>query len=510
MQSIENALKEARAVANAQIHRTHFVPTEHDARVIREKAQALRDLQKNIDKEIEKLLTQKRVILAQLPAHDALLSVWRRLPPEILSEIFTLALPDDWDDEPAGRRVLNFACVCAMWRSVALNTPSLWTSLWFGAEGNPLAGCEDRLAVELARTGQAPLKLTVDMELDASVGGAERIAKVARNWSDRAWTTLCAQAHRWEEVALICQPLHAYAALAHHELPVLRRLFISMDAGASHVNFPVDVFARAENLTSFTVQYLAPPRRVILPRSWALTELSIVCGDPLVGIYDPPLAPFLDAIAACSSTLRYFELFAEDLGSVPDGPPIVFPVLERLLLQRNAISFCRNMSTPCLGDAVLDGLDLAVLDSFMILLRQSSECKSLHRLALKEVEDMKPSAFVACMQAIPHLTELELYHLEGSVIDETSPLSVAMLATLSRDSGVEGALTLLPNLERLRLDFNRGLIGDEDEHEDADELRKAVYSIPMSRKHQRTVDGQVLASLEGFTIGINPMGLHYP
>ncbi|KAL1668748.1 hypothetical protein GGF50DRAFT_85864 [Schizophyllum commune] len=509
MQSTEKVLNEARAVANAQIHRTPFVPTEHDARVIRDKAQVLRDLEKDIDEKMEILLTQKCAIVAQLPAHEALLSVWRRLPPEILSEIFCLALPDDWDNEPAGRRVLNFACVCAMWRSVALNTPSLWTALRFGAGWNPLAGCEDRLAMELARTGQAPLKLSVDMEVDASWFGAERIAQVAQNWSNQAWTTLCAQAHRWQDAALSCLPLHAYAALAQHEFPTLRRLTISLDEDNSQIDFPVDVFTRAENLAIFTAQYLATPRRVLLPTSWGLTVLSISCGDRMVGIHRPPLEPFLNAIAACSSTLRCFKLFADELGPIPDGPPFVFPVLERLVLQSGAIFFCRHMSTPHLEDAALEGVwdsDLAVLDNFMTLLRQSSGCKSLRRLALKEVENMKPSAFVACMQAIPHLTKLEIYHFEGVDMNPTSPLSLAMLATLSRDSGVEGALTLLTNLEGLRLDFTGNLEGNEDE----DELRKAVYDILVSRKDRRTIDDQVLVSLEQLTISDNPKGLDFP
>ena len=119
---------------------------------------------------------------------------------------------------------------------------------------------------------------------------------------------------------------------------------------------------------------------------------------------------------------------------------------------------------------------------------------------------MQPSAFVACMQAIPHLTKLEIYHFEGVDMDPTSPLSRAMLATLSRDSGVEGALTLLPNLEGLRLDFTGNLEGNEDE----DELRKAVYDILVSRKDRRTIDDQVLASLEQLTISDDPKGLDFP
>ena len=164
----------------------------------------------------------------------------------------------------------------------------------------------------------------MDLESDASVAGAERIAEVAQNWSDQAWTTLCAQAYRWENAALSCLPVHAYAALAQHEFPALRRLTISLDEG-SQIDFPVDVFSRAGNLIALTAQYLVTPRRVLLPTSWALTVLFISCGDRSVGIHRPPLGPFLDAIAACSSTLRCFKLLADELGPAPDGPPVRFP-----------------------------------------------------------------------------------------------------------------------------------------------------------------------------------------
>ena len=108
------------------------------------------------------------------------------------------------------------------------------------------------------------------------------------------------------------------------------RLRRFLDADATYddypeIDFPVDVFTRAENLIAFTAQYLVTPRRVLLPTSWALTVLFISCGDRSVGIHRPPLGPFLDAIAACSSTLRCFKLLADELGPAPDGPPVRFP-----------------------------------------------------------------------------------------------------------------------------------------------------------------------------------------
>ncbi|KAL1682326.1 hypothetical protein EV122DRAFT_203764 [Schizophyllum commune] len=499
MHPLENALKEARAVANGQIHRTSFVPTEEDAHLIRLKAQTLRNLDNEIVKNIQYLFNQRRAIHMQLQAHVSLLSARRRLPLELLSEIFLLAVPDDWEEQPAGRRVLNFACVCALWRSLALSTPRLWTTLRFIADVNPLVGYADRVAMELARTGQASLNLSVNMTPDLSVSGIDaRIADVAGNWSDAMWEALCAQSHRWDQVSLHSIPSHAYAHLTHRPFPILRSLSISLDEVDAEVDFPLDAFANAHGITALEVQCISALPQVVLPASWNLTELSVSCGDPEM-IHMPPLEPFLDAIAACSSSLRSLTVHGYNFQAAASGDsPIIYPVLESLHLQKRAIALCRTMNAPHLEDVTLEGflyVGLQILDNLQALLGQSSGCQSLRRLALLEDLETDPASFVACMQRIPQLKELELSHIPGLDIDTDSPLRVAILETLSRDSEVDGANTLLPNLEHLHLDF-AGMLNDAD---DEPELRQAVSEIYISRECRRIVDGQILPPLEWMT-----------
>ncbi|KAJ7926208.1 hypothetical protein B0H13DRAFT_1561228, partial [Mycena leptocephala] len=54
----------------------------------------------------------------------------RRLPPELLCEIFASCLPSFRDSrrEPcvAERALLEISQVCATWRSLILGTPGLW------------------------------------------------------------------------------------------------------------------------------------------------------------------------------------------------------------------------------------------------------------------------------------------------------------------------------------------------------------------------------------------------
>ena len=81
--------------------------------------------------------------------HTDLLSAVRRLPVELLSEIFTLSLPDDWKYKIYDfRRAVNLpASISRYWRTVALSTPKLWNSISFRL-GNKTTQAD----VDLART----------------------------------------------------------------------------------------------------------------------------------------------------------------------------------------------------------------------------------------------------------------------------------------------------------------------------------------------------------------------
>ncbi|KAL1657858.1 hypothetical protein GGF50DRAFT_38425, partial [Schizophyllum commune] len=59
----------------------------------------------------------------------SLLSPIQCLPPELLSRIFLLAVPDIWYRAPSGGMTLPFASVCSRWRAVALSMPQLWSSI---------------------------------------------------------------------------------------------------------------------------------------------------------------------------------------------------------------------------------------------------------------------------------------------------------------------------------------------------------------------------------------------
>ncbi|KAI5896793.1 uncharacterized protein SCHCODRAFT_02615840 [Schizophyllum commune H4-8] len=506
MQSVEAALNDARAIANARLHRTPFVPADQDSVIMRDMAQKLRDLGDEIDVQIQKLKGQRSAVNAQLEMHDALLSPHRRLPPEIWSEIFFLALPDDWEHRSASRRVLHSARVCVMWRSIALSTPRLWTTLVFDTTKSPLAKHVNSVAQVLDRTAQASLDLTVSMAIPFTSS-----ARPQKYWSNDAWSILCSQSHRWSRLSLDSIPFEAYLSLASHSFPLLRSLSIALDHCDDNdpaAEVPLDVFRNAQGVQALHVRYYTEPPTLVLPPSWTITEFTITCGDYPGDGKEPSVQPCMGALVACSGTLRKLTISADCVGTLPNSL-MTFPVLENLRLDGDDVSVCSAISAPRLRVVTLasDGLvefTPDVLQSLETLSRNSLGCKALRSLALLNIMGLDPSAFVACLHHFPQLTELKLSHPEDTEIDDDSPLSFEMLVTLSRDNGEYDSLTFLPNLQHLHLIFN-GMVYIDDVDSDFGEL---IWEIVRSREHPRVVEGAALGRLEKLITDVGT--LSYP
>ena len=78
----------------------------------------------------QQLLDKRNQVVVSMQAHQGLVSCIRRLPAEILGEIFLRCLPPDPPVEPDTTAApLLLLAVCRRWRKVALGTPRLWCSL---------------------------------------------------------------------------------------------------------------------------------------------------------------------------------------------------------------------------------------------------------------------------------------------------------------------------------------------------------------------------------------------
>ncbi|KAJ6578969.1 hypothetical protein B0H10DRAFT_1836130, partial [Mycena sp. CBHHK59/15] len=82
-------------------------------------------------------LTQKRDHLVNLiDAHLALVSPVRRLPDDVVWEIFAASLPSEYAVMDGAESPLLLWKICRLWRHLALSTPRLWASLHVAAPPN--------------------------------------------------------------------------------------------------------------------------------------------------------------------------------------------------------------------------------------------------------------------------------------------------------------------------------------------------------------------------------------
>ncbi|KIJ15882.1 hypothetical protein PAXINDRAFT_11459 [Paxillus involutus ATCC 200175] len=111
-----------------------------------------------------RLLEKRKHIVASMEAHQAFISCIRRLPPEILGEIFIQCLPPHPHIKPSSRAApLLLTRICRGWRQVAFSTPRLWCSLELWWPRLPRIQQESQFYHHwLSRARSCPLSLAVD------------------------------------------------------------------------------------------------------------------------------------------------------------------------------------------------------------------------------------------------------------------------------------------------------------------------------------------------------------
>ncbi|KAJ7157392.1 hypothetical protein C8R46DRAFT_860111, partial [Mycena filopes] len=87
--------------------------------------------------------------------HRAILSPVRRVPPELLCEIFSLTVQNDGDAPKQPPWYLGQ--VCGLWRHSALSLPSLWSSITIPSVSFGDSGRVSLLEAQLLRSADAPL-----------------------------------------------------------------------------------------------------------------------------------------------------------------------------------------------------------------------------------------------------------------------------------------------------------------------------------------------------------------
>ncbi|KAJ7669980.1 hypothetical protein DFH06DRAFT_1083615 [Mycena polygramma] len=161
---------------NAMNHllRTNDTPVDAEVSVLvdgRRRVDSLDDRIHNLKATLDGLVLERHDLARRVQQCAAVLSPIRRVPPEIVGEIFSWTLPRTTRvaGHPPSRAPWYLGQISGIWREIAVGLPSLWSSITvFHADGSP---CEDfsplpMVQVQLMRSANAPLHVDFEWMVD--------------------------------------------------------------------------------------------------------------------------------------------------------------------------------------------------------------------------------------------------------------------------------------------------------------------------------------------------------
>lgn len=142
---------------------------------------------------LDRAVTRRQLLVGFVQDHTGPLADIRRVPPEILSEIFLQSIPPAEEQTSfmrhSGRTPMILAQVCRRWRAVALSTSRLWSTIIIQTRSEYIPA-EPRRLLEmwLERSMPSPLSLKIELyDQECNIG------------ESRAWIDiLVAHSRRWE------------------------------------------------------------------------------------------------------------------------------------------------------------------------------------------------------------------------------------------------------------------------------------------------------------------------
>lgn len=413
-------------------------------------------------------LQRKRQLLKNAcHQYRAFLSPIRNLPPEILSEIFILNIAGNWRGKEFlyRRAVMLPGSVCRYWRSVALSTGRLWSSISLSLWQDTVDAELDLTRTWLARSNGSPLQLSLLLP-----GTPDRVDSIDQSCIQVIVDNLIEHSELWQHVA-IRLPCDIFMKIyfATNRFPRLRSLSIE---GTPYMSLATDVFEFTPQLTSVITNLNLCQSRI----PW--TQLTFIrLSEELT-------------IDECYQVLHMapglVECHLQAYGVALDS--------SHTMVHRDHLQIL-TIHSICWAGALLDLLSLPVLRSFhyhqfhssawdhtqfMSFLSRSS-C-SLETLSLRLLHYRMPdNDLIDYLRLMPSLRYLQLKERSGTAV--TNKL-LALLTLPQSISGEQGDY-LVPELRFMRICLHGGFSEDAlaSMVESRQRSTKAVQSRGLHRIH---------------------------
>ncbi|KAJ6476720.1 hypothetical protein C8R47DRAFT_657677 [Mycena vitilis] len=414
LSAIEHLLQTNHPPADAEI------PVLDDFTAIaRRRMEALTARIESLTPTLNQLMVQREQLGNRIQQCASALSPIRRLPPEIVQEIFSWTLPRT-------RRVAGNAPteapwylgqISGIWREIALGLSSLWNAITL--VHNKDFSCVRALPLvqtQLIRSTNAPLHVDFEWTME------ERDASVLLAY-------LSLHSDRWGSFRLICSNSNALLELMQPAQGQLARLDIleiedsgreEDDASASSALFSIAPNLRQVLLTNASFNRFSPPLQI----PWQ--QLTHYRGVDTV-------EQLLHILQAASSLVDGALGFTHnEQEQIPDGPIIDIPNLRRLFTERG--EFLARLAAPQLESLSCD----PVRETILFVQRSSCRLTTLVMADTSPSFAMTSEAVILLLQHTPVLKNLVL---QASALDQAANLRVMSALTITGSSS-----DLCPNL----------------------------------------------------------------
>ncbi|KAJ7354479.1 hypothetical protein DFH08DRAFT_985094 [Mycena albidolilacea] len=408
-----------------------------------------------LQKAIDKLVEERDGLGVYVDAHKALISPARRLPLDIIQEIFVACIPKRRNCVmSASEAPVLLGRICSSWRALSLTTPRLWASLHIVEPpreryGSPYTVVDEKVAQRLdtmkmwlGRSGQCPLSISL---------------RSGPDYESPPGTPTTSHSRSGETPSFI---LDEMAHLTPADVPMLE----SVAFYPQQNQFPLRSLdwenfgmLSGPRLTSFSTRgnSFIPQ---ILPLLWQqLTALAIE--GPVWETMTSEAT--LQTLARCSQ-LRTCRWIVNELGNpgvaVSLGlvhPPVELPFLHTLELDFGVIpsNLLHRLSLPRLREFTLHGR----IDAHHPIAPFFGVCTCLETLNIDSDSFTKTSLLESLCALPPTMRHLTVYDIPpGSPL--TTSLDNDVLAALT--PAPEPSAVCCPSLETLTIDLS-SLISDE-------------------------------------------------
>ncbi|KAF8184483.1 hypothetical protein BJ912DRAFT_974993 [Pholiota molesta] len=353
---------------------TNYVPTSQDRDHIRDilvepqiRLGKVDNKIYELEQALEALKKGRKNLDDEIQQHKRLLSPIRRLPDDMLREIFLACLPGthnavmDCEEAP-----LLLGLVCNRWRLLAYSTPSLWASLHIplpSLRGMPYRSAETAGYYEaydgriekhytaihnwLLRSGSCPLSISFHTPLD-------NLAQLYEAYSQRYLNIILLFSNRWHDLEMSVSVGHLsdrMASIPTTSVPILTHLRLIFSRRISKAEcdaWRTNGLLHAPRLRTLDISYIPFPPSFVSGNFWThLSSLNLTHAFPPAINKSATMEEAFSILSRCPRLINCSLDISDESGMCPTGT-ISLPFLKSLSISES----CDALSTlfECFSD----------------------------------------------------------------------------------------------------------------------------------------------------------------